>query len=62
MPSAQREISFKRGNITGYQTIINLHASFLPGEQLLRGLALTNKFVGYNATEIRSSCLLLKEL
>lgn len=32
MPKAQSEITFNRENITGYQSIINLHPSFLPGE------------------------------
>jgi len=39
------EIRFKRENIRDYQAIVNLRPSVLHGEQLLRGLSLTSKFV-----------------
>lgn len=51
MPKAQSEIGFERENTKGYQATVNFHPSFLHGERLLRGLALTSKLVGYNAVE-----------
>lgn len=58
MPKAQSKIIFERENTKGYQATVNFHPSFLHGEQLFRGLALTSKLVGYNAIETGSFCLL----
>lgn len=41
---------------------MSLHPSFLHRRQVLKGLALTNKFVGSAVTETRTSYVLLAEL